>query len=179
MTFPVVNYPMSQTTNIGSGMIIRCPEPTDGWQVHSLIEHCKPLDSNSIYCNLLQCTHFADTCAIAEDNEGILAWVSAYVEANKPDTLFIWQIAVAERARGQGLGKQLLHTLWTRPLIRELGFLETTITESNAASWKLFQSFARELKAPIETARFFDEKMHFHGLHPSEILLRIGPVQSL
>lgn len=170
---------MSQAINSESGVIIRCPEPTDGWRVHRLIEHCKPLDSNSIYCNLLQCTHFADTCAIAEDSEGILAWISAYIEASKPDTLFVWQIAVAERARGQGLGKQLLRTLWARPLIRELGFLETTITESNQVSWRLFQSFASELKAPIETAMFFDEKIHFHGLHASEILLRIGPVQSL
>ena len=34
--------------------------------IWELISACPPLDTNSAYANLLQCTHFADTCVIAE-----------------------------------------------------------------------------------------------------------------
>ena len=34
--------------------------------VTALIAACPPLDRNSRYFNLIQCTHFADNCIIAE-----------------------------------------------------------------------------------------------------------------
>jgi L-2,4-diaminobutyric acid acetyltransferase len=167
---------MSQVTNtVLPDTTIRRPEAADGLRVHELIDRCRPLDPNSIYCNLLQCTHFADTCAIAEDGGGILGWVSGYIEPDKADTLFIWQIAVSDRARGQGLSKKLLRALLARSPAYRVRFLETTITESNKASWGLFQSFANELEAKTETVVFFDKQTHFGGLRDSEILLRIGP----
>jgi L-2,4-diaminobutyric acid acetyltransferase len=169
---------MSYTTNaVLPDTIIRRPKAADGLRVHELIAHCRPLDPNSIYCNLLQCTHFADTCALAEDSEGILGWISGYIEPDKGNTLFVWQIAVSTRARGQGLGKKLLRALLARSSAQEVRFLETTITQSNQASWKLFQSFADGLEAEIKTVAFFDKQTHFRGLHDSEILLRIGPLR--
>lgn len=169
---------MSQTTNtVVTDTVIRRPRADDGVRVHELIDRCRPLDANSIYCNLLQCTHFADTCAIAEDERGILGWVSGYIEPDKANTLFVWQIAVSARARGQGLSKKLLRSLLARPSLRSVRFVETTITEANEASWGLFQSFADELEANLETGVFFDKQRHFHGLHESEILLRIGPLR--
>merc|ERR1712169_161542 len=41
----------------------RKPVSTDGSDVFALVERCKPLDVNSMYCNLLQCSHFADAVA--------------------------------------------------------------------------------------------------------------------
>ena len=34
--------------------LLRHPQSTDGYQVNRLIDRCKPLDTNSTYCNLLQ-----------------------------------------------------------------------------------------------------------------------------
>ena len=49
---------------------LRKPESTDGYALNSLVERCKPLDTNSVYCNLLQCSDFADTSIAAENANG-------------------------------------------------------------------------------------------------------------
>src|SRR5690606_27480359 len=45
---------------------LRRPIAADGPAITRLIAACPPLDSNAAYCNLLQCTHFADFCIVAE-----------------------------------------------------------------------------------------------------------------
>jgi L-2,4-diaminobutyric acid acetyltransferase len=160
-------------------VIIRKPFITDGSRVNALIASCKPLDTNSTYCNLLQCTHFAETCALAEDVNAdgvIVGFVSAYLLPEKPNTLFIWQIAVSVHARGQGLGNRLLKEILSRPACYAVTFLETTITENNRASRALFSSLASEYGADLQQQVLFDKDQHFAGQHDSEILLRIGPI---
>ncbi|MEQ9449631.1 MAG: hypothetical protein RLN70_12130, partial [Rhodospirillaceae bacterium] len=44
------------------GVTFRRPTSTDGAAVWNLIGGLDALDDNSMYCNLLQCTHFAETC---------------------------------------------------------------------------------------------------------------------
>ena len=80
----------------------------------ALIQACKPLDENSIYCNLIQCDHFADTCILAELDGTPVGWISGYLLPDATDTLFIWQVAVAEEARGLGLASQMLDRLLRR-----------------------------------------------------------------
>ncbi len=41
---------------------LRAPDSRDGEEVWRLIRDCGPLDDNSLYCNLLQCDHFSDSC---------------------------------------------------------------------------------------------------------------------
>lgn len=152
---------------------------TDGLRVNRLIASCKPLDTNSVYCNLLQCTHFAETCAVAEgpgSDHDIVGFASAYLLPDKPDTLFVWQIAVSGQARGQGLGKCLLKEILSRPACREVAYLETTITENNHASRALFQSLAKEYSGDLQAKPLFDKNAHFSGHHDTEVLLRIGPI---
>ncbi len=72
---------------------IRRPSAADGPEIWNLVRACKPLDENSMYCNLLQSDHFADTCSLAELSQQTVGWVSAYVMPNAPDTLFVWQVA--------------------------------------------------------------------------------------
>src|SRR5690625_5758066 len=43
------------------GLLFRKPSAKDGYPLHELVAASPPLDPNSAYCNLLQCTHFADT----------------------------------------------------------------------------------------------------------------------
>ena len=45
---------------------MRKPRKADGARVWNLIKSIEKLDDNSMYCNLLQCSHFAGTCALAE-----------------------------------------------------------------------------------------------------------------
>ena len=158
--------------------VLRKPTPEDAVSVNRLIASCPPLDGNSVYCNLLQCTHF-DGTSIAAEIEGELAgFISAYLLPARSNTLFVWQVAVAAFARGRGLAKHMLHQLLQRDFCREVNYLETTITPGNTGSRVLFTSFARFLETGCEESLLFDRDRHFGGDHDSELLLRIGPFQT-
>ncbi len=161
-----------------SEIVLRAPLKTDGSEVHRLIGDCPPLDANSMYCNLLQCSHFADT-SVAATRDGVLqGFVSGYILPGRSDTLFVWQVAVAESARGQGLAGQMLTHILDREQCAAVRYLETTITADNAASWALFRHFAKQRDTSLEHSVMFDEITHFANHHASELLVRIGPLSS-
>lgn len=152
------------------------PDVTDGMLVHDLIQHCPPLDTNSSYCNLLQCSHFAETCITAKKNGALIGFISGYRLPNKPSTLFIWQVAVSANARGCGLASQMLLRLLARPSCQGVTQIETTITLTNEGSWALFTKLAKQLNAPLTRHTHFECDTHFAGRHDSELLARIGPI---
>ncbi len=158
-----------------TAITLRKAVTSDGFRLHQLVAECPPLDPNSMYCNLLQCSHFAETCVAAELDGELVGFISGYIPPQQSDTLFVWQVAVHEKGRGQGLAKRMLKHIVAREVCREVTHLETTITEDNEASWALFRSFARDLGAVLEYHEHFAKEAHFGGLHDSEFLLRIGP----
>lgn len=154
------------------------PTPQDGPAIHALISACPPLDQNSAYCNALQATHFADTCVLARRHGRPVGWISAYRQPQAPETLFVWQVAVAAEARGAGVGLRMLETLLTREACRGVRKLETTITGSNAASWALFRRVAERLRAPLQHRPWLREGSELPVGSPTEHLLAIGPLQA-
>ncbi len=154
---------------------IRAPRAEDGAAVLNLIERCPPLDQNSAYCYLLQCSQFADTSAIAEMGGKIVGFISGHRLPNDPDSLFIWQVAVAEEARGQGLGREMMLGILRRPTSTGFTHLLATATDDNTSSKGMFQSLANVLDTNMGQSLLFDQNIHFAGAHESEILLTIGP----
>lgn len=157
----------------------RSPTAEDGAKVWGLVRACKPLDENSMYCNLLQCDHFAETCVIAELDGEAVGWISAYVPPSEPDTLFVWQVAVSEKARGLGLAKSMLAHILDRAVCDGVDTVKTTITRDNAASWALFASFARDRAAPMSREPHYTRDDHFEGRHATEYLVTIGAFGAL
>lgn len=155
---------------------LRIPGPEDGLALNELVERNPPLDPNSLYCNLLQTSHFAKTAVAAEHEGNLVGFVSGYIKPDQPDTYFLWQVVVGEAARGQGLAKRMVQELFKRDYFSSVKWLETTITPDNEASQRLFKSLAREWSAGIETEVMFDRERHFGGQHNSEELYRIGPI---
>lgn len=155
---------------------LRKPTVDDGVAIWRLIAACPPLDQNSVYCNLLQCTDFADTCIVAQRDDEAVGWISGYLPPAEPDALFIWQVAVHESARGVGLAGRMLHGLITRRSCRGVRHMKTTITPDNEGSFALFRSFATSVDAPFNESDGFDKQAHFKGLHDSERLITIGPI---
>lgn len=153
----------------------RAPNTEDGTAVWRLIRSCEPLDENSLYCNLLQCDHFSDTCIVAERGEGdIVGWVSAYLMPDDPGVLFVWQVAVDESVQGQGVAKRMLKALLQRDACADARTLKTTITSDNAASWALFKSFARNNGAELKSEPYFRKNDHFDGAHATEHMVTIA-----
>lgn len=152
------------------------PQPTDASAVNLLIKNSPPLDTNSLYCNLLQTSHFARTAVVAKMNGEVVGFVSGYLKPEQPDTYFLWQVVVGEAARGKGLAKRMINALFQRDNFSKVAWLETTITPDNEASQRLFKSLAKDWQAAVDVEVIFEKDAHFNGQHDSEELYRIGPV---
>lgn len=156
-------------------IVFRKPTLQDGSKVFNLIRNSPPLDTNSKYCNLLQCSHFAATSVVAEAERKVAGFVSGYLIPDQKDTLFVWQVAVADYARGVGLASRMLEQLLLRPACHDIHYIETSITDENRASWALFKAYAKKLGTDIQSSPWMDKDIHFDGQHDSETLVRIGP----
>lgn len=154
---------------------LRLPELADGLEVSELISRCHPLDRNSSYCNFLQCWHFSSTCVVAEASGKLVGWISGFRSPHLDCQLFVWQVAVAPEARGQGLGLRMLDALVMRPALAGITGVATTISPENAASWALFRAFARHHGAELSHRPWLDRDLHFAGQNNSEHLVIITP----
>ena len=143
--------------------------------LHRLVRACSPLDLNSLYCNLLQCSHFKNTSIAAVSDDNLVGSVTGYHIPDRPDTLFIWQVAVHPEARGKGLARTMLRKLLERMATQGIHFVETSITLSNEASLRLFTGFATEQHANMVRSVMFEQESHFEGIHETEYLFRIAP----
>ena len=156
-------------------LALRQPEKADGLRVYELIEQSPPLDLNSCYSYLLHSWHFADTCILAEEGDILAGYISGYIPPKQHDTLFIWQVVVAERYRGTGLALTLLAGLLARHSCRDVCFLETTVSPSNKASARLFTKLAERLNCPLTISTHFEADLFGSHGHEAEQLFRIGP----
>ena len=160
------------------------PNKNDGIYLYDLVSQCPPLDLNSLYAYHLVARHFYDTSVVVRKSQtrAPAGMVSAYLLPENRETLFIWQVAVSETMRGQGLAVQMLEHLLKRPALRHIKYIETTISPSNLASQKLFHHITRKLSSEITESDFLKED-DFKSLcnvneasHEEEKLFRIGPV---
>lgn len=155
---------------------LRPPQLGDAAGIHQLVRCCGPLDINSQYLYLLLCHHYAQTCAVAERGGVVVGFVSAYRPPVDPETLFIWQVAVAPQERGQRLAFRLIEHILSRPGSVDVCWLEATVSPSNVPSQALFQSLTRELGTQCCVSPLFTEQLLSGAeAHESEELYRIGP----
>jgi len=97
-------------------------------------------------------------------DEKLVGFIFAYLLPEREDTLFIWQVAFDEYARGTGLAGNMLKHILDRSECSHVTHLETTITESNKASWALFKSLATKLETRLEKLVMFDRGAHLGGV---------------
>ncbi|TNY38143.1 diaminobutyrate acetyltransferase [Thermomonospora catenispora] len=154
------------------------PELSDGRELWRIARDSRSLDLNSPYGYVLWCRDFADTSVVARDRKGPCGFVTGYLRPAAPDTLFVWQVAVDDRRRGQGLARRMLDELTARDPGRR--FLEATITPGNIASARLFESFARARGCELVRRELFPADLFpgpdDHPPHEPEVLYRIGPL---
>jgi diaminobutyrate acetyltransferase len=170
--------PAASRSSDAATVTMRRPRGEDGPAVTALVSACPPLDPNSAYCNLLQCTHFADSCIVAERDDELAGWISGYRLPREPSRLFVWQVAVSPNARGQGLAGRMLDALLERPEAAGVTHVVTTVTLSNRSSRAMFRSWARRHSAILAECKQFDRHRHFGGKHATEWRIEIGPMRS-
>lgn len=154
-------------------IILRHPVKEDGLAVFNLIKSSPPLDLNSSYYYYMMCTDFGKSSLLAQQNGKILGYVSGYIPPEDEKTLFIWQVAVSEDARGKGLAGALLSNLildWQGIITT----VKTTISPSNKASQALFKGFAEKNGYEISTSEFLSADDFGPGEgHEAEVLYTI------
>ncbi len=160
-----------------NGITLHEPTKDDGAPLALFVRINPPLDMNSVYCNVLQCTHFSETCVVAKKDGQIVGYVTGYRQPKNPNVFFLWQVGVGQEGRGMGLATRMMQAILARESCRGVTELQTTITKSNEPSRKLFAGFARKEGADIkeEEAYFNREQL---GDHEAESLFRIGPLST-
>lgn len=160
-----------------SGIVLRAPGPRDGQNFYELAKASKTLDVNSLYHYLIMCRHFGKTCVAAENQGRFAGFVTAYIPPPAPETVFVWQVAVDEEVRGQGLGRAMLASLWQRAKHFHVKNMDATITPGNQASIRLFTSLAEHLNAPFAFGETVFSSADFGDTHHApELLFHIGPI---
>jgi len=157
-------------------VLLELPRDTDGVAIHNLIRSSPFLDDNSLYCYLMVCSHYSATSVIASFDNELAGVITAYIPPEQPDTLFVWQVAVAKTAQRRGLARSMLEHILQRNTLQHIKWLETTVTLDNHASRGLFDSLAKRLQCDLQESVMFDRREHFNNLHDSEYRLRLGPL---
>lgn len=170
---PQENFPHAR---LDTPALLELPRATDGAAIHNLVRRSPFLDDNSLYCYLMVCSHFSATSVVARINDELAGVITAYIPPEQPDTLFVWQVAVAKNAQRRGLARSMLEHILQRNTLQHIKWLETTVTLDNQASRGLFDSLAKRLQCDLQESIMFDRTEHFNNLHDSEYRLRIGPI---
>ncbi len=155
--------------------LLRNPAPEDAAAIWQLVVDSGVLDHNSPYSYLILCTHFADTCIVAEYDKKIVGFVTAYRPPVTPNVVFVWQIGVATSMRGRGLGVAILDSLVHQRACQDVTYLDATVTPSNLASQSMFHAFARNMKTQCVEELCFPEHLFPTPGHEAEYLFHIGP----
>lgn len=164
------------TAATATALRIRPVEVADGQAIWQLVRDSGVLDVNSLYCYLLLCRQFRDTCLVAEEAGEVLGFVTAFRPPAQPEVIFVWQIGVGASARGRGIAARLLDHLLRLPACGDVRWLETTVTPDNHASRALFHSAARRWGTRCEVLPGLGPELFPGTGHQPEKLHRIGPI---
>lgn len=159
-----------------AGYSFRAPTAEDGAEIYELVKETGVLDLNSPYKYVLFGEHFGDSSIVAERDGKVRGFVTGFRPPNKPDSLFVWQIGVANSDRGRGLGSVLLQELLERESCEGVRYLEATVTPSNKPSSSLFRRFATKIGVKCRVSDAFASDLFPGDDHEREDLFRIGPL---
>lgn len=156
-----------------SKIILRKPEKNDAKKIVNLIKTGGTLDLNSEYLYLLQCTHFKQSCCVALINDEIVGFVSGYRVPNSPNTLFIWQVAVSSKCRGQNLAARMIINIKDE---LKSEYILSTVSPSNSSSIRVFEKIAKAQNTTLTKEVLF-AKEDFLDAHEEEVQFCIGPIK--
>ena len=165
-----------QTTGEGSDLEFRPPTMEEGAAMWRIARDSGTLDLNTSYAYLILARDFAATSRVAVADGDTVGFALGYRRPPAPERLFIWQIAVNESQRGRRIAARLLDAVVAD--LPEVTTLETTITEDNAASQRLFASFAERHGANHSVGPLLTEAHFPDPGHGAELLHEISELRS-
>ena len=159
-----------------TSILYRKPQLKDSKKIVDLIKSGGTLDLNSEYLYLFQTTHFSETCSVAVYEDEIIGFVSGYLIPNENEKLFIWQVAVSDKFRGQNLAMQIIMDIFNRNNSkRKIKYILSTVSPSNKSSQRVFEKVSNHLQTKIENSVLFSLD-DFIDAHEEEVQYLIGPI---
>lgn len=155
----------------------RRPTVDDGKEMYRIVRESNVLDVNSEYSYLMWGEYFRDSSILAVDGNEIIGFITGFIPPKQPDTIFVWQVAVDDRYKGNGLATELIERLFNR-LKREkdIEYVEATVTPSNIPSRRLFEGVAHKNKTKCIVSECFSKNQFTEEDHEPEFKFRIGPI---
>uniref|UniRef100_UPI004047B66E diaminobutyrate acetyltransferase n=1 Tax=Aliarcobacter sp. TaxID=2321116 RepID=UPI004047B66E len=164
---------------MNSSFLFRKPQKKDAKEIYQLIQSVGTLDLNSQYLYLLQSTHFQETCSVAIYNDEIVGFVSGYIIPNQEGKLFIWQVAVSNKVRGQNLAMKIIMDIFNRNNSNNnIKYILSTVSPSNKASQRVFEKVANHFDTNIKNETLFSLD-DFIDSHEIEVQYTIGPINTI
>jgi L-2,4-diaminobutyric acid acetyltransferase len=151
---------------------LRVPQKDDAKKIYTLVKDTNVLDVNSEYLYLLQTTHFQNFCCVATMDDAIVGFVSGYLIPNNQETLFIWQVAVDSKVRGNGLAQKMIVEILQRTHLKDVNTIHTTISPTNSSSKRLFEKLSKQYGVSFSKETIF-EINDFNNAHEDEVLYKI------
>lgn len=142
-----------------------CTE-ADADLILNLARACPPLDVHTAYTYWVVCHLYGGTSSILMDDQEAVGYIMG---VPKDRTLFIWQLGVLPRYRGQGLTALLFNALLSSSASR-FDEIELTIAPDNNASFGALASWSRANGLRIEELGIIAVPEHHE---PGEILYRL------
>jgi L-2,4-diaminobutyric acid acetyltransferase len=163
---------------MNSSILFRKPQKNDAKKIVNLIKSGGTLDLNSEYLYLLQSTHFNETCSVAVYNNEIIGFVSGYLVPKEEEKLFIWQVAVSSKFRGQNLALKIIMDIFNRNKSKkDIKYIQSTVSPSNKSSQRVFEKVANHLNTKIANETLFSIDDFIDG-HEEEVQYLIGPIEN-
>lgn len=157
-----------------AGVAVRRPGAADGAACWRLACASGVSWVNSRYAYLLWSRDFDETSVVAWRRGVVVGFVTGLRRPEQPSTLFVWQVVVAEPARGQGVGTAMLDVLVDR--LPDVDHVEASVAPDDPPSQALFAGFAARHRVAVARSLVFGADLLGPG-RPPEVLVRIGPLR--
>lgn len=167
-----------QSSSQASSISFYNPNIDDLPYIYRFIKDETDLDCNSEYYYALYATILSKNCMILRNSDEVHGFLSSfvYLDEDKRNTFFVWQVAVHQSLRGKGYGLDLILALFKKLNDKEkIHQITATVSPDNKASLRMFEKIASRLGAEITTRPFLESK-HFSSSHSPEMLVSIGPI---
>ncbi|KUJ76214.1 hypothetical protein AVO45_12940 [Ruegeria marisrubri] len=152
---------------------MRAPTAEDGKTIAALAQRAEQEVVGELLGALAEVGDFGETSIIAELNGEVVGAVLAYVLPYDPQTLFIWQVTVAEGEEGKGLASLMLGQLMRRDACADVTRVQTAIPSSDEHAWTLFRRFAHWQRTRMDIQPFVTQALKPHRRHENDNLVTI------
>src|SRR5699024_9043458 len=153
----------------------RKPTVDDGKEMYRIVRESNVLDINSEYSYLMWGEYFQESSILAVDGNEIIGFITGFIPPNQPDTIFVCQVAVDDRYKGNGLENELIERLFIRVKHEQVvEYVEATVTTSNIPSRRLCEGVAHKNKTKSNVSEGITENQFTEDGHEAECKVRIG-----